>query len=299
SGVQYTYVLDYRRRTTAVSSSGTSRKNAPYYDLSNGFYDAATGVTSYFPLPTTGLQQDLRYLYNGDQLISITDNTHKTAVFFGYDQYDRRTNMSMMGQNGLFLAEITTHYDDLSRPVFIYDLQTALARGYDAVGNQRFTKAQIYSSNWKENHLKSAIFNTFDAADRILICGGVLSENKIVCTQNNGILYGYTDGFRSSETYSDSTGLHTSAILYTNDGLIQQTGSKPALLTNYSYDHAGRLTLFKQTNPKGLKPLSSSSGFQYQNDDTLFITTNKETKTKKTNETVSTIPLGRVSGPEL
>ena len=156
-------------------------------------------------------------------------------------EYDRSLNRNREGysKNGVVYQDNRIRFDALGRITRVQDLRYDMTLGYDAAGNRRFTRSSYIDSAGASRQVEN--WYRYDAMNRILVSQGVLRDEKIQLSDNQGLelwydLAGNRKGARSlangSETYE-----------YDADNRLTATLRNGVVEAWRSYDERGRVTM--------------------------------------------------------
>lgn len=190
--------------------------------------------------------QNLKYTYDGDQLIVVEDIANSQLTTYVYDLAGNRLREKTVAK-GREVQNNYISYDQLNRIKHVTDGFFNVEIGYDGAGNRETVDTFYIDEKGQKTDIH--VINKFDAMNRQILVDGELEEINGVKTakfgaQSHEITYDWA-GNRTSDKYwgtaNDSKEVTTETYTYDAVGRLSTTRRDGNLIDLRYYDQASRM----------------------------------------------------------
>jgi len=190
--------------------------------------------------------QDLKYTYDGDQLLGVEDIANMQLTTYAYDLAGNRLREQTVAK-GRVVQNNYISYDQLNRIKHVTDGRFNVEIGYDAAGNRETVDTFYIDQKGQKTDIH--VMNKFDAMNRQTLVDGEIEDVNGVKTakfgsQSHELTYDWA-GNRTSDKYwgtaDASKEVTTETYTYDAVGRLSTTRRDGNLIDLRYYDQAGRL----------------------------------------------------------
>jgi YD repeat-containing protein len=180
----------------------------------------------------------------GGRLIQQNNSAKKQVMQFGHDITGRRVSARTTTDDGRLMQATRTIIDPLGRDSWSFDSFATITKAYDPAGNTRHVGQTVYLDSSTNRTETIDAWYLHDAADRVVIDNGVLSQSTIVITPKQGRVLTYRNSLRASEADTQ----YVQQLGYDDDGrFVTSTSANISSRRQYRADN--NVTRYDETTP--------------------------------------------------